>query len=294
VNNFQKYFLVSVIDEQWGFNLTTVGFHKTAPGELYPINKTHPVEYHLNWNEGRMLHDFQVVFIVTGRGVFETKHTPPYSVEEGTIMFLYPGVWHRYKPDTGTGWNEFWVGLKGEIADILINNIFPDKLHPIIKTGNNKEVLFLFQKLIETVQVAEQGYYRLASAIVFRLLNVLYLQRLNIYQGKNEQEYKIEKAKYLLLETLHEPVQLTKIAQQVNMGYSAFRKNFKQITGVSPNAYLLNLRLEKVKDLLVSTSLSVQEIALESGFGSIHYLSKFFTKKMKCTPSHYRASYKKS
>jgi transcriptional regulator GlxA family with amidase domain len=72
------------------------------------------------------------------------------------------------------------------------------------------------------------------------------------------------------------------------MGYSSFRKAFKQITGESPNQYHLNLRLNRAKDLLMTTILNINEIADQTGFESVFYFSKLFKKKNGVSPHNFR------
>jgi transcriptional regulator GlxA family with amidase domain len=72
------------------------------------------------------------------------------------------------------------------------------------------------------------------------------------------------------------------------MGYSKFRKVFKQVTGLSPNQYYLNLRLNKAKALLVNTDLSIVEISNLTGFENLFYFSNYFKKKNGVSPILYR------
>jgi transcriptional regulator GlxA family with amidase domain len=72
------------------------------------------------------------------------------------------------------------------------------------------------------------------------------------------------------------------------MGYSAFRKAFKRMTGQSPNQYHLNVRLNRAKKLLTSTVLNINEISNHTGFESVYYFSKLFKKKNGVSPRSYR------
>jgi transcriptional regulator GlxA family with amidase domain len=78
------------------------------------------------------------------------------------------------------------------------------------------------------------------------------------------------------------------------MGYSKFRKLFKEETGVSPHQYYLNLRIDRAKSLLQTTELNVNEVAFQSGFESEYYFSKFFKKKVNLSPTEYRSLKKQS
>lgn len=56
-------------------------------------------------------------------------------------------------------------------------------------------------------------------------------------------------------------------------------------------AYLTNIRMEKAKKLLLSTSLSVAEVAQQSGYGDYHVFTKVFKKAEGVTPSQFRRDF---
>ena len=77
---------------------------------------------------------------------------------------------------------------------------------------------------------------------------------------------------------------MEELAVELGVGYSWFRKMFQHYTNLAPVQYFLQLKINKAKDLLVSTSLSVIEIAMITGFESQFYFSKFFKKQMGMSP----------
>jgi AraC-like DNA-binding protein len=98
----------------------------------------------------------------------------------------------------------------------------------------------------------------------------------------------IAKATFIIQESFENAIDMEKLANELPMGYSSFRKAFKRITGESPNQYHLNLRLNRAKDLLTSTLLNINEIADHTGFDSVFYFSKLFKKKNGVSPKYYR------
>jgi len=70
---------------------------------------------------------------------------------------------------------------------------------------------------------------------------------------------------------------------------SNFARNFRKTTGLSPIAYLLNVRMRHAAKYLAQTDLSVQEIAQRVGIDDSNYFSRQFRAHHKCSPSHYRA-----
>ena len=73
-------------------------------------------------------------------------------------------------------------------------------------------------------------------------------------------------------------------------GYSRvhFVRMFRAATGYSPHNYLLNLRLERARELLKNPSLSLIDVALDCGFSSHSHMSRLFHKSVGVTPSTYR------
>lgn len=74
------------------------------------------------------------------------------------------------------------------------------------------------------------------------------------------------------------------IAQACNISKSALNQIFKKETGQTPFEYKQNLRLEWAKQLLQTTELSVQEVALRIGFQSTEYFRKVFKKHFSVFP----------
>jgi AraC family transcriptional regulator len=75
-------------------------------------------------------------------------------------------------------------------------------------------------------------------------------------------------------------------------GYSRvhFVRMFRVATGYSPHNYLLNLKLERARELLKQPSMSLIDIALDCGFSSHSHMSRLFHKIVGVTPSAYRRS----
>ena len=287
LDNYFKYLNITPVEERWGLYVTTVGYSKIEPNDNYP-KQEHPQSHQLTWNRGRILNDYYLIFISKGKGLYDSAHTEPLEISAGTCFFLYPGVWHRYKPDPKIGWEEYWVGFNGYYAKQLMNSGFFDSQDPFIQLGLNQDVLILFRDLISMVQASLTGYPQQIAGTVLQLLGIIN----NIAQHHeyhNDPVGKlISKAKFIIQESFEDNLNMEKLAYELPMGYSAFRKAFKRITGQSPNQYHINLRLERAKNLLNTTTLNINEIANQTGFDSVFYFSKLFKKKNGLSPNVFR------
>lgn len=288
MKNFYRYLNISQTEEDWGFYITTAGYLKTSPHHSYPQGKGHPNDHAFTWNKGRILDGYYLVFISKGEGIFESDYTPSSTIKEGTVFFLFPGLWHRYKPKPTRGWEEYWVGFKGNYPDQLMRKNFFSPKQPFFNAAHNTELLQLFHQLIQTVQLGNEGYNQIAAGITLQILAVIFSINHTYLLNETAGERTVRKAKFLLQESLEQAVHMEDIANQLAIGYSSFRRLFKEATGLSPNQYLLELRLNKAKELLATTSLSIQQIADHTGFASIHYFSKLFSQKNGQSPKTFR------
>jgi AraC-like DNA-binding protein len=293
MDNFQKYFAPYEENKEWGVKIITVGYSKTLPKNSYPSIE-HPSNHYFTWNSGRILDGYYLVYISSGEGIFETAENSPIKIVSGMCLFLTPNVWHRYKPDDKLGWDEYWIGFKGSYPDYLMKNDFFEHFKQFVEIGFNESIIKLFHQLIETSSNTKPGYLQILSGITMHLLGFInYLSLI-----KETDEYPtikmITRAKFIIEELLETKVDMKKIAKQLHMGYSKFRKTFKEHTKLSPNQYLLNLRLNKAKLLLKSSEINISNISYLSGFESVFYFSEIFKKKTGLSPSQYRMNSKKS
>ncbi len=77
-------------------------------------------------------------------------------------------------------------------------------------------------------------------------------------------------------------------ASMTGLSRGRFMHVFKESIGISPYSYLLSLRLERASQMLVSTSLTVSEIAFDAGFSDPLYFSRAFKKKYMISPAEFR------
>ena len=79
------------------------------------------------------------------------------------------------------------------------------------------------------------------------------------------------------------------VARQLCMGYSNFRRIFKEYTGLSPAKYIQQVRMGKVKEALTNSIRPVKEIAFEMGYENQDYFFTAFRRLTGMTPQEYRA-----
>ncbi len=281
-----KYLTVGEEDTNWGLFLNAIGSSTIESGNIYPPTE-HPSGYYFNWNEGRVLQEFQINYITEGVGIFENKFGK-FTIKPGSIIFTFPGVWHRYKPLAKSGWVENYIGFNGKIAKELLSHPLFTPKQAVLHVGIKEELLDTYLKIFNLVENEQPGFQQIASGMVMKLLGyIISFEKQKGFSGKRIAKV-IEEARFMMRQDVEQAINLKEVAEQYNVGYSYFRQMFKKYTGVSPGQYHLQLRIIRAKELLISTNKSIKEISYELGFQSIYYFSNLFKKKEGKNPSEFR------
>ena len=76
------------------------------------------------------------------------------------------------------------------------------------------------------------------------------------------------------------------------MSVRNFQRIFKEATGMSPNNYLLEMRIQRASKLLTETDTAIYNISEQVGISDWFYFSKAFKKKFGVSPLNYRKQHK--
>ncbi len=286
-SNSISYFTFAESDESWGIVVTTVGYQPIPPYSRYPLSK-HPETHLFNPEEGRILTEYQLIYITKGQGWFESSSCRRTRIDAGTIILLYPGEWHTYQPDQKTGWFEYWVGFKGVHIDKRVENGFFTTKKPLYEIGISKTIINLYESIVNYAIEEKSGYQQLVSSIVLMILGHVYYKYRNKGFSNSLVVDKINEGRTIMKQEIENPQSPEEIAQQLGVSYSWFRHMFKKYTGISPSQYQLQLKLLKSKELLERSDQTVSEIAYKLGFYSPGQFCTYFKKKEGLSPSQYR------
>ncbi|MGL5787711.1 MAG: AraC family transcriptional regulator [Bacteroidales bacterium] len=287
-NKTYEYLIYNAQDLKWGTIVNAVGIAKVEPNFVSYPPKGHPEEYHFNINKGRYIDSYQLLYIYKGSGELYLRENKPIPIEEGDMILIKPGIWHSYTPNKNTGWTEYWIGFKGaNIDNILLNNFF-EKRTPVYKIGYDEEVLNLYTKALDVANSKKAHYQQLLAGIVINLLGLATYNDKNRKFDTNSDIARMNKARVIMLENIDSIITGEDIAKMVNMSYSKFRKLFKEYTETSPAQYIQELKLQKARKLLLTTNLTVKEIALSLNYTDISYFSTIFSKKNGESPKKFR------
>jgi len=105
-----------------------------------------------------------------------------------------------------------------------------------------------------------------------------------VYRGKEE----ITKARIYMEEHWFEDFSLRKLAAAATLSPYYFSRLFKKHVGLTPHAYYMNIKIEKIKEKLGDNSLSISEVFAACGVNYHGHFARVFKEKVGLTPSQYR------
>lgn len=270
----------------WGIYCIDAGAVEIKAGEPYPYQANlHPPQYSRNWDKGRILSEFQFVYIAQGKGAFRTARGET-ALHGGSFIVLIPGTWHWYRPNPETGWIEYWVGFEGDYPHLLRTRGFLGPEPTVLEAGEHETIIALYNRILDGVLTEKPGYQQIISSLIPLLYAEVmsYAHQPEISPSKRES---FEKIIFIFQSNIYSSIDMESLAKNLNLNYDSFREDFKAYTGLSPYQYFLQMKINKAKELLSDGVLSVKEISYKLSFDNPYYFSRFFKKKTGVSPSQW-------
>lgn len=213
-------------------------------------------------------------YVVSGKGVFSAD-SRTYKVEAGSCFIIRPNEFTYYEADREQPWQYIWIGFECRIP---LPSAFQKR---VISSRRLASVFSRFQEL----GTMENGREAFLCARIWEIFSAL--DSPHETSGDRMKTY-IDQAISCIEHEYMMPLSVEEIAGRLNLNRSYFSTLFKQYTGVSPQVYLLNFRLNKAARLLTEQGYSVTQAALSTGYSDVFTFSKMFKKKFACPPSQYQ------
>ena len=128
-------------------------------------------------------------------------------------------------------------------------------------------------------------YETICAALLMELLGLIArkysLRNINV---SRRSEHRISSACRKIYDNLSSPPTVDELAADCCLSKSRFSHLFREVTGRSPHEFILSLRMEKAKELL-TTDMSIKEVAAAVGFEDQNYFSRMFRKYTGAAPS---------
>lgn len=232
--------------------------------------------------------DFYQIFIThNGCGRLIVGETE-YLIDKNSIFLLDLNIPHRYET-VGNYWEYEWVNFCGTPCSYYCEKINPHGLviYDLLNTTTLKSLLHDVGALAQ--QNGEQKYIQTGTQIL-QLLDALYSFSTECAQQKilPKKKDNIEKVKQYMEEHYADNISLDQLADMAYLSKYHFTRSFTNYIGVTPYKYLMSLRLNRARHMLLLTTMSIEEISFCTGFKNSKNLIRSFKQITGKTPEKYR------
>lgn len=148
------------------------------------------------------------------------------------------------------------------------------------------------QSTIQMLDVLEsevfENEHELRSSLFSDIVTQYRIENRFLSAAADSVDEKIDEVITGIKQSLHKKIDMKQCARKADLSYPQFIRRFKKYTGMTPTGYVTGLKLNKAKELLLNTDLSVTDVAFSCGFDDAFYFSNFFKKHMTVSPAKYR------
>lgn len=205
---------------------------------------------------------------------------------------LCPDVEAWYEADWEDPWSYMWVGFTGYRAQEYAGHAGFTKRTPIRKVNCGKELNSYIDGILEAHQLSytdelkRNGYLMLFFATLMEDYKKIVpaIANQHSYPGSVYVKHAMEYIAY----HYREKIKINELADYIGVNRSYLTSSFKKAIGCSPQEYLVNLRMEKARDMLRNTGMQINAIAAAVGYQDQLAFSKIFKQHFGTSPKAYR------
>ncbi len=221
---------------------------------------------------------YSLHLVLSGSGVFRCRGKE-WLLEAGDGFLIFPNELVSYQSSAQAPWSYDFISFSGMDAAPLAALAHLSPQNPVFyRIGS--EMKSCVRHFIQNAQAG-------APVLSLHIQLLQCFSALTLPTPSLSSEY-LETALHYLHQNYAYPLEISAIARQTGIDRTYLFRLFKQETGLSPQIYLRNYRLQKARELLLSTTLTLDEIASSTGLGSAAQLSKAFKSHDGCSPGALR------
>lgn len=226
---------------------------------------------------------YSLCHLFEGEGWYWAPDQGMVKVRSGDAVLVTPQVVMDYGAKTGN-WVEDFICFVGPMADYLMDaGVLESGVLPM---GNTRRLC----SIIETAMDPSDDAQISANSQLQKLLVDLYLEnRPSELEGK---EKVVEELRHRLVRDCKKWWTVEEMAEDCGMSVNHMRNLFKDQTGITPKAFVENLKIKQAAERLSQTQISIGSISSEFGYRDPYHFSRVFKKVMGMSPQAYRKAQK--
>lgn len=231
--------------------------------------------------------NYLIHYIISGKGAFETDNLC-YPLCQGQGFLIEPGISTFYQADKKEPWSYLWISFNGTLAARILKDLRIDREHPVFSCENGKRMEQILDRLFAAPDSGSSLYQHSQLLAFLHVLADRPDARQSMDGSKNRSNYHIDRALAFIRANYSSHLKVSDIAHYLGISRIYLFSLFEKHLGQSPQEYLSGFRLGCARELLTTTTCSVNEIALLCGYKNPGVFAGAFKRKYQMPPSLYQ------
>ena len=237
-------------------------------------------------------HSYVIHVIRKGKGIYRFG-TKEFHLSANQAFLISPGMEVVYEADKEDPWEYMWIGFHGYTSDQVTRKIGFTKEIPYVLLEDTDDLYEIIHEMLEASQLTYSNFMiRLGGMYRFfgTLIEKSEMKKVERTKYEYPQGIYVKQAMMYMLSNYSEKIKIDALADQIGITRNYLAKSFQKELGVSPQEFLINLRMEKAAELLTNTSMPINEVATKVGYPDPLAFSKKFKESYGMSPKAYRES----
>ncbi|TXK83799.1 AraC family transcriptional regulator [Paenibacillus sp. N3.4] len=238
---------------------------------------------------------YEVCYVLSGEGAYIERGSV-FPLKEGTIFYSRPGTFHQIR--SGNGMYLLYVAfeLKQQCSDERKRDfsLLLENESSVVYETTDQTTALLWRALVQEADAAIKADDADVKRLACSLLNSIpycFISRLSLGTKSMQRESSsllMKQAKLFIEDNLDQHLTMHSLSANLHISERHLGRLFSSETGQTFSHFLQEKRVQKARELMDRTSLSIAEIAAQTGFKTVHYFTRVFTEKMGIPPGIYR------
>lgn len=228
--------------------------------------------------------NFHIQFCTKGCGTFLVDGTC-FKLKEGECIVTFPGQTRTETANIKTPWSLTWISLRGTSLDTLCSQAGITEQNPVFSYRGHEYLLNFLSEITGLFVNPEQKNGFLLGEKLFHFLHA-FLLSFSAPANAPVDKYVSRAKHYLDIHYMKPELTVQTLADHIGLHRSYLYEIFKEKTGISPQEYLTQIRMEKASEILRLPGATVTSVAHAVGYEPSVF-SKAFKKYFGVTPGKY-------
>lgn len=244
-----------------------------------------------NHQFGPTLRDYYLLhFIVDGKGEYSVDGRT-YFLSKGDFFLIKPNEETFYKADSHRPWEYYWLGFSGTIAEELLALQGFGRSDYVGNIPSEIELREAFEQLLQANMFDDR--YKLTNQAAFYTLFSQFRvpnpgRPVHLTNRKNK-KYKDSFLLSIQNNYYRHDLTIKEIAKSMYLNASYLSQVIKEELGVTAQHYLISYRMTKAKGLLLTTDMTIEEVADAVGYNNRHSFTRAFKNTFQLSPSQMKS-----